>query len=112
MFDPETPSTDAWCIFENTTIWPLARPSITYISQSGRDRSSGMPARCPATSDSSRSPPGAGTASRWTCRSMSNSSSSTHTGKSIFPGTNLSLRLNIATPETRLDSSFLKLSKS
>ena len=36
MFDPETPSTEAWCIFENTTIWPLARPSITYISQSGR----------------------------------------------------------------------------
>ena len=53
MFDPDTPSTEAWCILENTAILPFARPSSTYISQSGRDRSSGIPARCPATSETS-----------------------------------------------------------
>ena len=37
------PSTVAWCILENTAIRPSASPSMTHISHSGRDRSSGMP---------------------------------------------------------------------
>ncbi len=45
MLEPETPSTEAWCILENTAILPFARPSMTCISQSGRDLSSGMPGK-------------------------------------------------------------------
>ncbi len=64
--EPETPSTVAWCIFEKTTILSSSYPSITHISHSGRDRSSGCPAMWPHSSTSSSYPPGCGSASRWT----------------------------------------------
>ena len=54
---PETPSTVAWCILENTAIRSRPSsstyPSMTHISHSGRDRSSGRPASRPHTCMSS-----------------------------------------------------------
>ena len=55
--EPETPSTVAWCIFENTTTRSASpsprNPSITHISHSGRERSNGSPARCAVSEVSS-----------------------------------------------------------
>lgn len=77
---PVTPSTPAWCMRIMIAIRPSARPSMTHISHSGLLRSSAWPAMCAHNSASSCSPPGAGTAMRCTCASMSKDSSSTHTG--------------------------------
>ena len=103
--DPDTPSTVAWCIFENTAILSPSYPSITHISHSGRDRSSGSPARWPASSTSSSYPPGCGRASRCTCRSMSKCESLTQIGWSSLSGTLRSLRVNAGTSCTRLSIS-------
>ena len=83
---PVTPSTAAWCTFVITAMRPPfwasvpAMFSMTHISHSGRVRSSGSDAMCPAISDSSVRPPGDGSPMRCRCRSTSKSLSSTHTG--------------------------------
>ncbi len=61
---PDTPSMAAWCVLVTMAIMPCSRPSTTYISHSGRLRSSGRPMASSANSASSRSPPGAGRAAR------------------------------------------------
>ena len=57
---PETPSTAAWWILPIRATLPSWRPSTTWISHSGRARSSGTPTMAPVRSVSSRGPPGAG----------------------------------------------------
>ena len=57
---PDTPSTAAWWILPISATLPSWRPSTTWISHSGRARSSGTPTMAPVRSVSSRGPPGAG----------------------------------------------------
>ena len=57
---PEAPSMAEWWTLVTMPMRPCLRPSTTHSSQSGRLRSSGELAICPAISPSSRRPPGAG----------------------------------------------------
>ena len=57
---PEAPSMALWCTLVMTPTRSCLSPSTTHISHRGLVRSSGAPAICPASSASSRRPPGAG----------------------------------------------------
>src|SRR5579859_348989 len=75
---PARPSSIAWWAFMITATRPPPSPSTKWFSQSGRSRSIGLDMIQPASSLSSRSPPGVGRASwiRW--RSGSKAASWTH----------------------------------
>ena len=79
--------------------------SITHISQSAAGAVEREAARWPARRSSSAYPPGVGSASRCTCRSMSNCVSRTQTGWSSPSGTRRSLRVNVRdVADPRLDA--------
>ncbi len=64
---PDTPSASEWCSFAYSAKRPPCRPSIRWISQSGRSKSIGLECRREISTPSSRSPPGYGSAEcrRW-----------------------------------------------
>ena len=78
---PETPSIMQWWVLEIMANRLRARSSTTQYSQSGFDRSRGRAKRRAASVASSAIPPGRGSAVRRRCRSRSNPSWSTHTGR-------------------------------
>ena len=70
-----------WWVFVSSAIAPSSRPSIRYISQSGRFGSSGRDSTRPTRSCGCSAPPGCGRPARRMWKLMSKSASSTHTGR-------------------------------
>ena len=90
---PDIPSIAAWCVLLSTANEPggtpstLSRPSMTYISHSGRSRSSSRACSRAAWMHSWRQSPGFGRAMWRMWNSRSNSGSVTHHGWSRSNGT-------------------------
>ena len=87
MSTPEIPSTSAWCVFVKTAKRSSDSPSTSHISHSGFSRLSRSEKTRPASTCSSYSLPGEGSAVARTWYLRSNDVSSTHTGRPCARGT-------------------------
>ena len=98
---PAMPSSRQWWYFISRATRPPTSPSRNHSSQSGQLRSSWVERRPPATSATSRAPPGLGTPMRWMCRRTSKSVSSTHIGRSSPKGTSRIFHRNFGAQSSR-----------